>query len=47
MTCLQNLPFTDPEPDELHCHNCQRIVTKEEAQMICIPNGHDVESARP
>jgi hypothetical protein len=38
--CVMN---SEPK-QEFYCHNCKRLVTAEEAGIVCWTSGHDVEN---
>lgn len=41
--CLQQLPNTEPKKTEFYCHDCKRLVSKSEAELVCYA-AHDVET---
>jgi hypothetical protein len=44
MSCYQNLPDTDLPKPEFYCHTERKLVSKDEAELICFGAGHDVET---
>lgn len=43
LMCLSNMnPTEPPPPPTIHCRTCKRIVSADEAALVCYSVGHDV-----
>lgn len=42
MSCLQNMP--EPEKKEFYCHTEGKLVSKDQAEIVCWTSGHNVET---